>query len=140
MRWFRNFVKWFLYITTGILVICGINYKLAGVETVSTDIFWNILFCGLATTLATVLLLPKEEDGRTVSYLKFALHYVVLCIIMVPVGVWFGWISLSLSGVVKMAVDVGGVYLLAVVAYCITDYRQADEINRRLKEKYGDSE
>ncbi len=140
MRMFSNFVKWFLYITTGILVICGINYKLAGVETVTVDIFRKILFCGVVTTLATVLLLPKEEDGRTKSCIKFALHYVVLCTIMIPLGVWFGWIELHLTGIVTMMIDVGGVYLLSLGAHYFIDCKQADEINRMLKERYGDSE
>ena len=140
MRMFSNFVKWFLYITTGILVICGINYKLAGVETVTVDIFRKILFCGLVTTLATVLLLPKEEDGRTKSCIKFALHYVVLCTIMIPLGVRFGWIELHLTGIVTMMIDVGGVYLLSLGAHYFIDCKQADEINRMLKERYGDSE
>lgn len=140
MRTFSNFVKWFLYITTGILVICGINYKMAGVTTVTADIFWMILFCGFVTTLATMLLLPKEEDGRTKSCIKFALHYVILCTIMIPLGVWFGWIEFRLPGIVMMAIDVGGVYLLALGAHYLIDCKQADEINRMLKERYGDSE
>ncbi len=140
MRTFSNFVKWFLYITTGILVICGINYKMAGATIVTVDIFWMILFCGFVTTLATMLLLPKEEDGRTKSCIKFALHYVVLCTIMIPLGVWFGWIELQLTGIVTMLIDVGGVYLLSLGAHYLIDCKQADEINRMLKERYGDSE
>lgn len=138
MRTLSNFVKWFLYITTGITIICGINYTLAGVETVAADIFWKILFCGFATTLVTVLLLPKEEDGRRKSYIKFVLHYIMLCIVMIPVGVWFDWISFSLSGVLIMAADVGGVYIAALLAYYLIDCRQAEEINKGLKEKYGE--
>lgn len=138
MRTLSNFVKWFLYITTGITIICGINYTLAGVETVAADIFWKILFCGFATTLVTVLLLPKEEDGRRKSYIKFVLHYIMLCIVMIPVGVWFDWISFSLSGVLIMAADVGGVYIAALLAYYVIDCRQAEEINKGLKEKYGE--
>lgn len=137
MRTLSNFVKWFLYITTGITIICGINYTLAGVETVAADIFWKILFCGFATTLVTVLLLPKE-DGRRKSYIKFVLHYIMLCIVMIPVGVWFDWISFSLSGVLIMAADVGGVYIAALLAYYVIDCRQAEEINKGLKEKYGE--
>lgn len=138
MRTFSNFVKWFLYITTGIMVICGMNYTLAGVETVTVDIFWKILFCGFATTLVTMLLLPKEEDGKVKSYIKFALHYIMLCVIMVPLGAWFGWVDFDWTGVAIMMINVGGVYLAAFLAYYIIDCRQADEINKVLKEKYGD--
>lgn len=138
MRTLSNFVKWFLYITTGIMIVCGINYTLAGVETVTVNVFWKILFCGFATTLVTVLLLPKEDDGKIKSYIKFALHYIALCIVMIPVGVWFGWISFQPSGVIIMMADVGGVYFAACLAYYIIDCRQAEKINKGLREKYGD--
>ncbi|MDE6387557.1 MAG: DUF3021 domain-containing protein [Lachnospiraceae bacterium] len=140
MRWFGNFVKWFLYITTGILIVCGINYKLAGIEMITVNIFWMILFSGFVTTLATVLLLPKEKDGRIKSYIKFALHYIALCVIMIPLGVWFDWIKFNLTGIVTMMIDVGGVCLSSMFVYYIIDCKQADEINRMLKKKYGDSE
>lgn len=138
MKKLSNFVKWFLYITTGILIVCGINYTLAGVEAVPVNIFWKILFCGFVTTLVTVLLLPKEEDGRTKSYVKFALHYITLCIVMVPVGIWFGWIGFNLAGVLAMMANVGCVYFAASLAYYVIDCRQAEEINKGLKEKYGE--
>ncbi len=140
MKGISNFVKWFLYITTGILIICGVNYQLAGVEMVSVDVFWKILFSGFATTLVSVLLLPKEEDGKIKMYLKFGLHYAALCIVMIPLGCWFGWIDMEPSGIICMMLDVGGVYLAALFAYYIVDRKQADEINRMLKEKYGDAE
>lgn len=140
MRAFSNFVKWFLYITTGILIVCGINYKLAGIEMITVNIFWMILFSGFVTTLVTVLLLPEEKDGKTKSYIKFALHYIALCMSMIPLGVWFGWIQFNLSGIAKMMIDVGGVYLSAIFVYYIIDCKQADEINRMLKEKYGDGD
>ena len=138
MKILSNFVKWFLYITTGILIVCGIHYTLAGAETVTVAVFWKILFCGFVTTFITVVLVPKENDGRTKSYIKFALHYIMLCIVMIPMGIWFDWISFSPGGVIAMMADVGGVYFAAGFAYYLIDRRQAEEINKGLKEKYGE--
>lgn len=140
MKRFGIFVKWFLYITTGILIVCGINYTLAGVETITVDVFWKILLSAFATTVATVLIHPQEEDGKIKSYIKLALHYVTLCMIMVLLGGWFGWTAFDFGGVLTMMADVGLVYLLAFLSYYIIDYKQADEINKMLKEKYGDGE
>ena len=90
------------------------------------------------TTFVTVVLVPKENDGRTKSYIKFALHYIMLCIVMIPMGIWFDWISFSPGGVIAMMADVGGVYFAAGFAYYLIDRRQAEEINKGLKEKYGE--
>ena len=140
MKRFGNFVKWYLYITTGILIVCAVNFTLADAETIASDTLWKILFSGFLTTAVTVFLVPQEEDSKMKSYVKFFLHYFTLCIVMIICGVWFGWIHPCFSGVVAMAVDVAVVYLLAFLSYYIIDRKQAEEINQRLKEKYGEEE
>lgn len=138
MKTLGNFVKWFLYITVGILFVCGISYGIAGMETVTADIFGMIFLSAFVTTLATVLILPKEEDGKVKSGVKFVLHYIVLCVIMSFLGEGFGWLNFDLYGIGMMALDVGIVYFLVFIAYYIVDVKQADEINKMLQEKYGD--
>lgn len=140
MKTIGSFIKCFLYITTGVLIVCGASFTFSGVEMVPVDTFWKVLFSGFVTTLVTVLILPKEEDGKVKTYIKFALHYIALCIVMSLFGVWFGWMDFDFSGIVMMVVDVGLVYLLTFFAYYIIDRKQADDINKRLREKYGDDE
>lgn len=140
MKTFGKFVKWFLYIATGILVVCGINFKIAGVKMVSVDVFGDILFSAFVTTLVTVLLIPRECDRKIKTCVKLALHYISLCVIMFFLGAWFGWISLNRAGIAAMAVNVALVYLFASAVYCLIDIKQAGEINRMLQAKYGDEE
>ena len=140
MKKLGNFVKWFFYITIGILIVCGISYRMEGVEMVTTDIFWMILLSGFVTTLVTILLLPREADRKAKSGIKFALHYVALCVIMCFLGERFGWVEFSFTGIIGMAIRVGLVYFLAFMAYYIIDIKQASDINKRLQEKYGEEE
>lgn len=136
----RNFIRCFLYITVGIFVVCGASYTIAGVETVTVDIFGMILLSAFATTLATVLMLPKENDGKVMSCVKVILHYMVLCVIMSFLGIRFGWVDFGLAGIATMIMDVGLVYLFAFIVYYMIDRKQAGEINKMLQEKYGDEE
>lgn len=140
MKILGNFIKWFLYITAGILIVCGISYRMAGNETVTVDVFGMILFSAFVTTLITVLILPKEEDGKVKSGIKLGLHYIALCIIMCFLGERFEWIDYDLAGIVGMIIKVGLVYLLAFLAYYIIDIKQASDINKMLQEKYGEEE
>lgn len=140
MKILGNFIKWFLYITVGILIVCGVSYKMAGNETVTVDVFWMILLSAFVTTLISVLILPKEEDGKVKSGIKFGLHYIALCIVMCFLGERFGWVEFNMAGVVGMVIRVGFVYLLAFMAYYITDVKQASDINKMLQEKYGEEE
>ena len=104
------------------------------------NIFGKILLSGCMTALATALLVPKEEDGKKKTWVKFILHYISLCIIMSFLGAWFGWIPFGLQGIGVMAIDVGIVYVLTFLVHYIVDIRQADEINKMLQKKYGDEE
>lgn len=132
------FVKWFLYITVGIFLVCGIVYTLEGVQTVPVSIFGMILLSALLTTAVTVLFRCWEEDGNVKIWVRIVLHYIMLCVVMSVLGMWFGWIERALSGIGKMIIYVGIVYLLAFGSYYIIDLKQADAINKKLQEKYGD--
>ncbi|MBO5486186.1 MAG: DUF3021 family protein [Eubacterium sp.] len=138
MKTLGKLVQWFLYITVGIVIVCGVNYTMAGIEAVDVDIFWKILLSAFVTSLATVLILPNEHDGNGKSRVRFVLHNVALCVIMSVFGVWFGWIDFNLTGIGVMVMDVGLVYLIAAISYYIVNVKQADEINRVLQEKFGD--
>lgn len=138
MKVLSNAIKWFLYITTGILVVATINYIIIGDETIPANTLSNILLSGALTTVVTVIFVPSQETKATWVYVKMLLHYVALCAVMAFCGTKFGWIDFNVKGVIMMSVDVALVYLLAFFAYSIIDRRQANAINKRLKEKYSD--
>lgn len=140
MKTFRGFIKWFLYIIPGIIAVCGISYTLYGVKTISVNVLWEILFSAFATALVTVFAMPTEEDDKIKSYVRLIIHYILLCIIMSFLGAKFGWINFNLYGVLMMALYVGAVYISTCAAYYIIDIKQADKINKKLREKYGDKE
>lgn len=132
MSIFRDFIKWFQYITIGVLIICAANFALSGTDTIPMMTLWQILLSGFLTTLITMLF----YSGKRVTYIKCGIHYVILCGVMIPCGYWFGWLSFNVAGICMMLLSVAGVYLLAFVAYYLIDLKQAKKINQRLKEKY----
>lgn len=149
----KNLVKWFLYISTGVLIVVAANMKIAGEDMIPADTLWQILLSALLTSLVTAVLYPGDDiyggrplflkaggNGKAVIFIRIFLHYAALCAVMLVCGQQFGWIRLNGAGVVLMLVSVAAVYLFAFLAYYIIDMKQADEINRRLKEKYGEEE
>ena len=139
MRTLKDFVKWFLYITMGILIVCAVNFQLADVESLSKETLWQILLSGFLTSGVTVLLYPRESMNKIPFWIKLVVHYVALCIVMILCGHWFGWLDFDLGGIVMMAVSVAVVYGITFLIYYLIDLKQADEINRRLEEKYGEN-
>lgn len=148
MKTFSDFVKrllkWFLYIVPGVIVVCGIGYMLYGVEMIKVNVLWEILFSAFVTALATALMQigfsQPEEDNRVSPYFKLIIHYILLCVIMSFLGAWFGWVTFNIYGVLAMALYVGVVYFLTCAVYYIIDVKQADKINKKLREKFGDKE
>lgn len=141
MKRLSEFIKWYIYITISILVVCTIIFgAFSSGDTMPVDTLWQILLSGFLTTLVTILMVITECTKKYVSVIKYVLHYVLLCAVMILCGNWFGWIRFELYGVVMMAGAVAVVYILAFGVYYLIDLKQANEINQKLKEKYRDAE
>ncbi|MCI7322278.1 MAG: DUF3021 domain-containing protein [Lachnospiraceae bacterium] len=140
MRVLKDFVKWFLYITMGILIVCAVNFQIADAESIPKETLWQILLSGFLTTGITVLLYPRNGSNKSTFWVEILAHYLALCIIMILCGYWFGWLDFDLGGIVMMVVSVAAVYGITFLIYYLIDLKQADEINQKLKEKYGERE
>ena len=138
MRRLSDFIKWYFYITTGILFIVAGNFALVKAEMIPGDTLWQILLSGFLTTLVTVALVPREGMSKKITWIHILLHYLGLCVTMVISGYWFGWINLNPAGICLMMVSVALVYLIVFVVYYLLDVKQADAINRKLQEKYSE--
>lgn len=139
MRVLKEFVKWFLYITVGILIVCAVNFQLADAKSIPKETLWQILLSGFFTAGITVLLYPRDGSNKATFWVGILAHYLALCVIMILCGYWFGWLDFDLGGIVMMVVSVAAVYGITFLIYFLIDLKQADEINQKLKEKYGEN-
>lgn len=94
MRFLKELCRFFVQITTGILIICAINYSVWGSGELPANILWQIVLSGAVTAVITeiVMSLPEPETKKR-FVLYTALHYVVLCIVMSVIGMLFDWVS-----------------------------------------------
>ncbi|MED9903637.1 MAG: DUF3021 family protein [Lachnospiraceae bacterium] len=138
MKRIGEFIKWFFYITTSILIVCAVGFGLDGEAQIPAASLWQILVSGFLTTIVTVLIVFRECNKKSTIFLKHFFHYLALCAVMILCGHWFGWLDFDFDGILMMAISVAVVYILSAGAYCIIDLRQASEINQRLKDKYDD--
>lgn len=133
----QEFIKWFVFITTGILIVCAVCFSLSPEGKVIPGItLWEILLSGLLTSAITTFFLSREALDKWNVIVVFILHYIFLDMAMFACGVWFGWMSLDFTGVFSMSLSVAGVYLFTFAVNYFLDVQQADAINRKLKEKY----
>lgn len=140
MRVWNDFIKWFLYITTGILIICAVNFEIAGQDMIPVSTLWRILLSGIVTTGITMVLFPEKSNRKSMVLIRCFIHYAALCTVMILFGHWFGWLDYDFGGILMMVVSVACVYLFCFLSYCLIDLKRADEINKKLKEKYREHE
>ena len=140
MKIFSDFIKWFLYITTCILIVVAANIIISGKDMIPADTLWQILLSGFLTTLVTILLWAKEPGNIRSGIIRMLVHYIALCAVMIVCGRWFDWMNLSPAGIIMMLISVAVVYALVVLADYWTGRKLADEINQKLKGRYRDGE
>ena len=140
MKILSDFIKWFLYITTCILIVVAANIMISGKDMIPADTLWQILLSGFLTTLVTILLWAKEPGNIRSGIIRMVVHYIALCAVMIVCGRWFDWMNLSPAGIVMMVISVAVVYALVVLADYWTGRKLADEINQKLKGRYRDGE
>lgn len=138
MKKIGEYIKWYFYITTSILMVAALIFELYGVDRLPGQTLWQIMVSGFATTLLTILMVCVENLVTKGTVFVYLAHYISLCAVMIPLGFWFGWINLNLQGIAIMLGAVAAVYLLTFGAYYLIDLRAAKQINQRLNEKYGD--
>lgn len=141
MKFFTEFLKYFVIITTGVLLVCAINISLSetGRESLSLAVtLWQILGAGAVTAFVTALVYRRECTTTKQFIVTMTIHYLMICVIMIALGVSFDWMTLNIGGIIMMAVSVALVYLFTYTVRYISDKHQADEFNRALNEKYKD--
>lgn len=135
MRFIKGFISYFTTITTTVLALVGIVTAVDGCEHLSKYILFQILASGAATALISALIRCREIRSRKQFLLLSALHYVLLCGAMIGLGLWFDWVDRSFVGIALMAFYVAVVYIFVFLITYLLGKREAEAINRALKER-----
>lgn len=134
MKYISEFIKYFCYITTGIVIVSGIT--VLPNEMIRSATILQSVFAGAITALVTTILLTGEPKSKNDIIFRMGLHYILLCVIMVIVGFVFNWIPRSIIGVIFMVISVGIVYIFVTLTYVFTSRKEVNELNKALLKKY----
>ncbi len=134
MKYISEFIKYFCYITTGIVIVSGIS--VLQYEKINSVTIIQTVLAGAITALVTTILLAGEPKSKKDILFRMGLHYILLCVIMVIIGFSFNWISKDIFGVIFMVISVGVVYVFVTISYVFTSRKEVNELNKALIEKY----
>lgn len=135
MKFFTELCRYFVQITTGILIVCAVNFLFYGSADMPGSTLWQILLSGFLTALATAIAYSFEPKSTKQFILMTAIHYIVLCIIMIFLGNSFGWLSLNFAGIIMMAISVALVYAFTMLVTYLTSKKDADDLTKALESR-----
>ncbi len=133
MKFIKEFIKWFITINTGVLLIFILNTM--SYDCIQTVYLWEIFAVSAVTSLITTLFFsidPQKVISKFVQILIVILHYLCLLVTMLFFGNSFGWITLDAKGILNMVLSVAGVYLCTTLLSIITGMQDARIMNDAL--------
>ncbi len=139
MKFIKSLLSFFCTITTAIVFIINIHFLTSDDLIIRKNILLNIMLAAFATALVTAIffaLAEKHSHHLILGIIGTLLHFLSLCAVMFFFGVlWFGWFELSFEGILSMVISVAIVYVIVYGLSYILMKKEADELNRALKER-----
>lgn len=138
MKRLSEFVKYFAFITTGVVIAHAIVYSVCDIQSLHADTLWKILAAGAVTSLVTVAFCVDSTGERKITPLMMICHYAAICVVMIIMGTWFGWMKLNALGILFMCITNAAMYGFTYLMSYLTGKRDADEINKALLKRKGE--
>lgn len=135
MKFIADLIRYFVYITTGILFVFITILLIDGGSVVSLQTLIEIPCAALVTALVTVIIYSREVIMKRELYIRVAVHYLLLCVIMVILGSAFGWIEFNISGVITMVISTAAIYVFTFEGAYLSSRSDAKKLNKALKSK-----
>ena len=136
----KKFVLFFVIITTGVLLVFGLNT--IRYETMQTSQIWKIFIVSGLTSLVTTIFSsidPKKPMKRLVYALIAIGHILSLVAIVFFAGTKFDWFKFSWGELLVVFVSVAIVYVFTAVVSIILTNKETKALNDALR-KYSDKE
>lgn len=140
MRFLKDLLRNFAYVTTGTVIAFAVYTAIIGVKEVPIIMVAEIPVAGIVTALIATAMLFKEQRTRKGTAAVTVLNYILVSAAMVALGLLFGWIEFEIKQILLMFGCVVFVYAFTVIISYFTLKKEADEINEALKNKFSDNE
>jgi lysylphosphatidylglycerol synthetase-like protein (DUF2156 family) len=137
MKYIKSYISFFTAIATAILVIVTIDAAINSYESVPKYMPLEILAASALTALITTIILCREIKTRKQFLISFLVHFLLLCVIMIGLGLLFGWIDVSVGNIFCMIFYVALVYVIVFAINYILAKKEADELNEALNKRNG---
>ncbi len=135
MNFLKVFINFFSTITLGIVFVCAVNMSLSPGYDVPDSVLWQVLLSGFITSIMTSIgaFIFTAINTKTKLAVSIVIHYALMSVIMISLGVWFDWLNFDIKGIVMMLISVAVVYLIAFLLNYYIIKKEAEGINIALE-------
>jgi hypothetical protein len=96
-----------------------------------------LIISSAATSLSYFVFYSNRELSRTEMRVRYIIHYLFVLIIMLFMANYMNWINLKAPvNVLIFASSVTAIYIIVIMAGFYQTKRLADELNKKLTERY----
>ena len=135
MRKTKMVLNKFMEITTGELLAVGFFTNiLYPIDSITSDIFWQILFTSFLCALST-LIYPDDRISTRKAIMLTMIHYFIIIAIVLGCGYLFGWYTVThIKSVVYMVLSITVIYGVISAISWKKAVAEANKLNERIQE------
>ena len=135
MNFLKVFINFFSTITLGIVFVCAANMSLSPGYDVPDNVLWQVLLSGFITSIMTSfgVFIFTAINTKIKLAIAVMIHYALMSVIMIGLGIWFDWMNFDIKGIVMMLISVAVVYLIAFLLNYYIIKKEAEGINIALE-------
>jgi len=135
MNFLKVFINFFSTINLVIVFVCAVNMSLSPGYDVPDSVLWQVLLSGFITSIMTSIgaFIFTAINTKTKLVVSIVIHYALMSVIMISLGVWFDWLNFDIKGIVMMLISVAVVYLIAFLLNYYIIKKEAEGINIALE-------
>ncbi len=135
MRKMKMVLNKFMAITTGQLFAVGFFTNiLYPIDSITSDIFWQILFTSFLCALST-LIYPDDKISTGKAVMVSIIHYFIIIAIVLGCGYVFGWYTIThIKSVVYMILTITIIYGVISAISWKKAVDEANKLNERIQE------
>ena len=104
-------------------------------DSLSPAILWQILLVSWLCSMGSLIYPWKRTPGKTEMGIRMLLHYLLVNVIVLGAGLWFGWYRTDhLWSVLSMMISIAAVFAAVSAIEMTKSSKEAKQMNEKLKE------
>lgn len=137
MRFLKELLNYFAYITAGTAIAFVIFTTITKVDSVPIKMVAEIPLAGLIVAFITTVMLYKEQKTKKAIIITAVFHFITVSAAMIILGLLFEWIRFQFNQIFIMFICIVFVWGFTFLFQYLTSKKDAKDLSQAICEKYN---